>query len=163
MFDRTGLQQLYRDTHSCLTLLLDHADRMPGGSLLETVQNFGRSSVRDQLVHVFSNELVWIAGLQRISPARPDPEQCTDVASIRSLQQETQARTLAYLDRLEDRSLNAILDPPPPNWIGPPRSPAYILLHIITHAFHHKGQITAMFRILGHPIGETDLQRPSSS
>jgi uncharacterized damage-inducible protein DinB len=33
-----------------------------------------------------------------------------------------------------------------------------ILLHVITHAFHHKGQIVAMLRILGYPAPDTDLQ-----
>lgn len=39
------------------------------------------------------------------------------------------------------------------------RSPAFILLHVITHAFHHKGQVVAMLRILGYPAPDTDLQQ----
>jgi len=33
------------------------------------------------------------------------------------------------------------------------------VLHVITHAFHHKGQIVAMLRILGYPAPDTDLQQ----
>lgn len=28
----------------------------------------------------------------------------------------------------------------------------------ITHAFHHKGQVAALCRLLGHPMGPTDLR-----
>jgi uncharacterized damage-inducible protein DinB len=43
--------------------------------------------------------------------------------------------------------------------MGPLQTPAFILCHIITHAFHHKGQVVAMFRLAGQPAGDTDLQR----
>jgi uncharacterized damage-inducible protein DinB len=55
--------------------------------------------------------------------------------------------------------LNADLRELPRTWVGPARSPAFILLHVLTHACHHKGQIAAMFRLLGHPTPDTDLQR----
>jgi uncharacterized damage-inducible protein DinB len=44
------------------------------------------------------------------------------------------------------------------DWGGELRSPAFIVLHVITHAFHHKGQIVAMLRIQGYPAPDTDLQ-----
>jgi uncharacterized damage-inducible protein DinB len=34
----------------------------------------------------------------------------------------------------------------------------YLLLHPVTHEFHHKGQVTSLGRILGHPVPDgTDL------
>jgi uncharacterized damage-inducible protein DinB len=39
------------------------------------------------------------------------------------------------------------------------RTPALILHHLLTHAFHHKGQTVAMCRILGHPAPDTDLNQ----
>jgi uncharacterized damage-inducible protein DinB len=39
------------------------------------------------------------------------------------------------------------------------RTPALILHHLLTHAFHHKGQIVAMCRTLGHPAPDTDLNQ----
>src|SRR5689334_16537142 len=39
---------------------------------------------------------------------------------------------------------------------GELRSPAFILLHVITHAFHHKGQVVAMLRIHGYSAPDTD-------
>ena len=42
---------------------------------------------------------------------------------------------------------------------GELRSPVFIVLHVKTHTFHHKGQIVAMLRILGYPAPDTDLQQ----
>jgi uncharacterized damage-inducible protein DinB len=67
--------------------------------------------------------------------------------------------TIAYLDQLSDTQLNTELARRPNDWSGPLRTPAFILHHVITHAFHHKGQVVAMFRLLGRPAPDTDLQR----
>jgi uncharacterized damage-inducible protein DinB len=66
--------------------------------------------------------------------------------------------TRAYLEGLSEEQLNTTLATRPESWGGELRSPAFILLHVITHAFHHKGQVVAMLRILGYPAPDTDLQ-----
>ena len=63
------------------------------------------------------------------------------------------------MDDLTEEQLNTTLAKHPVDWGGQLRSPAYILLHVITHAFHHKGQVVAMLRILGYPASNTDLQQ----
>ena len=65
---------------------------------------------------------------------------------------------LHYLEGLTEEQLNTTLAERPVDWGGELRSPAFILLHVITHAFHHKGQVVAMLRILGYPAPDTDLQ-----
>jgi uncharacterized damage-inducible protein DinB len=60
---------------------------------------------------------------------------------------------------MPEQKLYAPLERYPERWMGPPRSPAFILLHVITHGFHHKGQLVAMLRLLGHPAPDTDIQR----
>jgi uncharacterized damage-inducible protein DinB len=66
--------------------------------------------------------------------------------------------TRTYLGGLTEEQLNTTLAQRPVDWGGELRSPSFILLHVITHAFHHKGQVVAMLRILGYPTPDTDLQ-----
>ncbi len=40
-------------------------------------------------------------------------------------------------------------------------TPLWLLTHVITHEFHHKGQMVAWGRLLGYPPPETDLAGPS--
>jgi hypothetical protein len=56
--------------------------------------------------------------------------------------------------------LNTILANRPVDWGGELRSPAFILPHVITHAFHHKGQVVAILRILGYPAPRAPWQNP---
>lgn len=37
------------------------------------------------------------------------------------------------------------------------KSPRQLLMHAVTHEFHHKGQIVAMLRQLGHAPQNTDI------
>jgi uncharacterized damage-inducible protein DinB len=52
---------------------------------------------------------------------------------------------------LTEEQLNTTLTRRPVDWGGELRSPGFILVHVITHAFHRKGQVVAMLRILGYP------------
>jgi uncharacterized damage-inducible protein DinB len=63
------------------------------------------------------------------------------------------------LDRLSETELNRPLKERPREWVGELKSPVFILLHVLTHTFHHKGQVVAMLRTLGYPAPDTDLQR----
>jgi uncharacterized damage-inducible protein DinB len=63
-----------------------------------------------------------------------------------------------FLGGLTEEQLNTTLVERPVDWGGELRTPAFILLHVITHAFHHKGQVVAMLRIIGYPAPDTDLQ-----
>ncbi len=81
------------------------------------------------------------------------------MAALRLSRDRIRRAIRAYLEALTEQQLNTPLTERPAEWAGDLQSPAFILLHIITHAFHHKGQVVAMLRILGHPAPDTDLQR----
>jgi len=77
---------------------------------------------------------------------------------LRASKDRIREATRTYLGDLTEEQLNTTLAARPADWGGELRPPAFILLHVITHAFHHKGQIVAMLRILGYPAPDTDLQ-----
>jgi uncharacterized damage-inducible protein DinB len=148
LFTREGLLALHRWTHETLELVFEHAARLPPALLVRGVPGFGAATVRRQLVHVLANEQTWVRALQLLPPA--------EAPSLED-RQRVIAGTVKYIETVPD--INAELQTLPLNWVGPPRSPAFILHHVCTHAFHHKGQIVTMFRILGYPAPDTDLQR----
>lgn len=102
----------------------------------------------------FGLGLDW-AGLER------DPASLPDVAAMR-------ARYL-QVDQVVERALAAFADVDAGFTIhhpeaGPMRvTRRWLLLHPLTHEFHHKGQMLAMGRMLGHPFPagrDTDLVHP---
>lgn len=138
--------------------LIRHASTMPLELWSKPIDGFGHPSVREQLSHVLSCEGAWVRGLRNQS----GPGRSFDSSSPGTLLEARRAvgeDTRRYIDELDEAQLHAPLAVYPSNWVGPHRTPAFILLHVITHAFHHKGQIVAMFRLLSHPAPDTDLQR----
>ena len=159
MFTINGIRKLHEWTHASLDLLLTHLSKLSAEDYAKEVPGFGCSTIRDQVVHLFSCEGFWVSLLQGRPYARPNPAEYATVAEARRLQQESIARTDAYLSALTDDALNSDTELRFPDGDRATRTPALILHHVLTHAFHHKGQIVAMCRLLGHPAPDTDLNQ----
>jgi uncharacterized damage-inducible protein DinB len=158
-FSRMAITALHAGLHDCLEVVLVHMSGIPPGLLAQELTGFGRPTVREQFAHILSTEAGWVCGLQSLPIRRVDPATLSTTDDFRQVKKDTMAATFAYLDSIGEHQLNTELESYPEGWIGPHRSPAFILLHVITHGFHHKGQIVAMLRLLGYPAPDTDLQR----
>ena len=152
-FTRQDLLELHREMHASLDVLLDHMSSAPAEALARELPGFGRASVREQFAHVLNTEWLWIRSLQNL------PYEAFAAGELRESKRQVMAATIAYVNLLGDSELNTVLDRVPSYWPGPKRSPAFIVMHIVTHAFHHKGQMVAMLRLLGYPAPDTDMQR----
>ena len=114
--------------------------------------------MRQQFIHVLFSEAAWICELQSLPLPKLDTAAGT-IDALRHMKKSVTGATITYLDSMSEHALNSKLDRYPVSWIGPQRTPGFILLHLITHGFHHKGQIVAMLRLLGYPAPDTDMQR----
>ncbi|MGE5112365.1 MAG: DinB family protein [Acidobacteriaceae bacterium] len=158
MFNKAGILELHATTHERLDLLLRHIATVPEELLHQPISGFGRPTIWRQLVHILTCEDGWIHDLQNKAFAGWSEEDCPTMTTLLNARDRTRAATRTYLDALTEEQLNTTLTTRPIDWGGELRSPAFILLHVITHAFHHKGQIVAMLRIVGYPAPDTDLQ-----
>jgi uncharacterized damage-inducible protein DinB len=159
MFTLDGVRKFHGWTHASLTLLLDHLSTMPLGDFGKELPNFGLSTLREQIVHIFNCEGFWIYKLQRLQYVDHNPAEYPAVAAARILQQEVESRTKEYLSSLTNQQLNTNTELHFSDGENAVRTPALILHHVLTHAFHHKGQVVAMCRELGHPAPDTDLNQ----
>jgi uncharacterized damage-inducible protein DinB len=159
VFTLDGVRKFHGWTHASLDLLLDHLSTIPASDYEKELPSFGRSTLRKQVIHIFNCEGFWIHTLQGLPYADRNPADCPAVADARLLQREVSERTLEYLSSMTDRQLNTDAELHFPDGDKAVRTPALILHHVLTHAFHHKGQIVAMCRELGHPAPDTDLNQ----
>ena len=157
MFTLDGVRKFHGWTHESLNLVLDHLSTIPTSDYVKEVPHFGFRTLRDQLIHIFNCEGLWIHLLQGLRYVDRKPEEYPVVADARLLQQEVTERTHAYLSNLTEQQLNSDTELHFSDGDAAIRTPALILHHMLTHAFHHKGQIAAMCRALGHPLRDTDL------
>jgi uncharacterized damage-inducible protein DinB len=158
MFSKAGIVELHATTHERLDLLLHHIATVPEELLHNPISGFGHPSIWKQLVHILTCEEGWVHDLQNKAFPGWDEEDCPTMAALLAAKDRTRQATLDYLGGLTEELLNTTLAQRPVDWGGELRSPAFILLHVITHAFHHKGQVVAMLRILRYPAPDTDLQ-----
>ena len=159
MFTVIGMRKLHSWTHSSLTLVLDHLATIPEGDYAKEVSGFGFPTLRAQILHIFNCEGFWIHTLQGARFEDEDTADWRSVPDARVLQRNVSANTLAYLSGLSDEQLNADTELHFSDGDKAVRTPALVLHHILTHAFHHKGQIVSMCRILGRPATDTDLNQ----
>lgn len=159
MFTKEGIRALHGWTHDSLDLVYAHALALTPQQFVIEIPGFGRASVRDQLMHVIACEQGWVHGLQNLSWSKWSGADFPTAASLQAAKEQVKNETIAYLEGLSDQQLNTELTDRPANWVRPPGTPAFVLHHVLTHAFHHKGQVVAMFRLLGCPAPDTDLQR----
>ena len=145
--------------HERLDLLLRHVETVPQALHHKPISGFGHPSIWKQLVHILTCEEGWVHDLQCKAFPGWYAEDCATMAALVTVKSRILEATRAYVDDLTEEQLNTTLAKRPVDWGGELRSPAFILLHVITHAFHHKGQVVAMLRIVGHPAPDTDLQQ----
>jgi uncharacterized damage-inducible protein DinB len=159
LFSRDGLLHYHEMAHLGLARMLAHVQTLPQEKFRQPVEGFGLPSVRAQLVHLLDCEYSWVLGVQGLgdTPYDWEHEKTLQTPPELAAQREwVEAQTRAWLLSESDESLNA---PREVSEDGRTHSgvPAEMLLHLMTHAYHHKGQIAAMCRLLGYPAPSTDM------
>ena len=159
MFSLDGVRKFHAWTYASLDVLFDHLASLSANDYTVELPGFGYASIHAQVIHLLGCEARWVRRLRCRSTGDWNPAQWPFLADARKLQREIAAQTLDYLAVLTDRQINANTTLHFPNGDTAVRTPALVLHHVFTHAFHHKVQIVAMCRILGHPAPDTDLNR----
>jgi uncharacterized damage-inducible protein DinB len=159
MFTLDGIRKFHGWTHASLNLLLDHLSTIPKGDYAKDLPGFGFSTLQKQVIHIFNCEGFWIQALQGLQYTDRGVPDCPDVAAAKRLQQQVSRQTRVYLSSLTEQQLNADAELHFSDGDHAVRTPALVLHHVLTHAFHHKGQVVAMCRHLGHPAPDTDLNQ----
>jgi uncharacterized damage-inducible protein DinB len=159
VFTVDGVRKFHGWTHAGLSLVLDHLSTMPANDYVTEVSGFGFRTLREQTIHIFNCEGFWLRTLQGLRFVDRTIEEYPVLADVTRMQKEVSQSTHAYLSTLTDQQLNTDTELHFSDGDVAVRTPALVLHHVLTHAFHHKGQIVAMCRALGHPAPDTDLNQ----
>jgi uncharacterized damage-inducible protein DinB len=140
--------------------LLDYCATLKPADFIAPVPVFNHSSMRDLLVHVAGAYQVWLSeiGLQ-LNTQRPVAAEVPDVAAVRALFEEVDALltdfSRYYATRWQEPTVfdfqrqSTVLT----------LTPLQLFTHVVTHEFHHKGQVLSMSRQLGYTPVDTDVIR----
>lgn len=159
------LKTLYGWVRSTREILLGYTEGLPAEVYVQERPDFAFGSIRNLHAHVAHCYLWWL-GFVRMGKEgyQVDPLQIPDPAAMRKL--------FARVDSVVEEALEGFSNPDQVYaWAHPTTgwtlnvSGRWLLMHPITHEFHHKGQMVALGRVLGHPAvfpsgSDTDLVPP---
>ena len=104
-------------------------------------------SVREQMVHQCVSEDLWFRNMLGIDVGAPPlPQQETRLEFMRRYAEDSGKRLAALREKKESWWEDDA------NFFDVRRSRAWIMTRRLTHTSHHRGQLMAMLRMLGHAV-----------
>lgn len=158
------LRQQYDFIRVTREVLFTFLETIPLQQLHASVPDFGSGSIIRTHIHVADCYRYWLGSFafkQRradFSFATAQDIETSDVQAVRARFELADEAVQRFLDEFNDRWSESIANEV--KWQAEPWSttPLWLLTHTETHEFHHKGQIVAMARHLGHNPPNTDLE-----
>jgi uncharacterized damage-inducible protein DinB len=156
---RGGLEIFYALARRTRAGVLDWLEELPPEVVGRRDDRFAFASLGAIYAHVAQTYLKWVG---RVGMGRePVQVDARDAAGLR--------RAFADVDATVEEALAGFTDWDAPfPWVQPDGTELrvtrrWLILHPVTHEFHHKGQALALARVLGHPhpgTPDTDLVEP---
>jgi uncharacterized damage-inducible protein DinB len=144
-------------------VLLDFCRELKPEDFTRQLDGFGFQSVREALVHIANCYIAWLGSYILLNTRKPisSKEEVSQFSLDDIRQRFEQADLYVYeVMELSSEQLNEPIKRKIP-WreTGEEISitPLQLLMHTITHEYHHKGQIVAMARQMGYVPPNTDV------
>lgn len=147
---------LVRDSRS---VLLTFCAYIRAEDFLQPLENFGRGgSVRNLLVHIANTYEFWIGHIALKNKTSFTPyESIQSHSEVVALFRDIDQLMDLFFKQMEEKNwkdLKAEIQGIPQDV-----NPFRLFSHVITHEFHHKGQILSLSRRLGYTPVDTDIMR----
>ena len=152
MFTKEALLDIHSRSQTTLASVIAHAAGLPSGLVDRELAGFGYGTIRLQVHHAVGAQRYWLSVLADAVDASDDFDDFPDMASLDAMRRAADDEVRHYLDGTSVEDLNR--PGRHENWRGETQEmvPALVLMRTITHIHHHVGQVTAMCRLLGHPL-----------
>lgn len=140
--------------------LLDYCATLSPVHFTAPVPAFNHRSMCDLLVHVAGTYCVWLGevGLQRAIQL-PAAAGVPDVGAVRRLYEGVDALLTDFSQHYAARWQEPMLFDFQRSSTVLTLMPLQLFTHVVTHEFHHKGQVLSMSRHLGYTPVDTDVIR----
>ena len=158
MVDMKTLDHHLAYTIWATNLLLDAAAGIPREQLVHDFRTSDKNIV-GTLAHIFAADRVWLDRIHNRPRAVFIEDRDRDFDMLRREWPPLHAAWREWLSGLSDNQINEPI--PYRDMAGNPykSAPWEIVLHVVNHGTHHRGQVSGMLRSLGHVPPPLDLIR----
>lgn len=153
------LQKQYELIKGSREVVLNFVEQQVAGDLNTPLDTFDGKTIRYLLVHTANTYLHWLSyyALKQEVDFKEDAG-LTSVQLIRPLYEQADEAVAVFLHHFAEK-----IEYPVSGTLSRNRqvttTPLALFTHVITHEFHHKGQIMTMCRLLGYVPPDTDVIR----
>lgn len=152
------LQEQYALAAESRAALFEYCSQIAPKDFLAENSSFGRGSIRNLLVHIANTYQFWI-GKHALEKEMEFTayDAVNSMEEMVSLFEEVDMLVTEFLHLLETKSMTEIEI----KLAGKKRKVTLLRLftHVVTHEFHHKGQVLSLSRHLGYTPVDTDVMR----
>lgn len=136
-------------------LLLSFCGTMPNEDFIRENNGFGIASVRDLLVHIANSYEAWLKRALKKEVGFTPKEKINNIAEVRTYFEKINKLMAGFIDLVEKENPETLVLNR--NGKKMESTPLVLFSHVITHEFHHKGQILSLGRHLGYIPIDTDI------
>ncbi|HTR35440.1 MAG TPA: DinB family protein [Bryobacteraceae bacterium] len=136
--------------------LLDEANKLNAEELTRDFKTADKS-VLETLVHVFAADRIWLARVQGTARASFIDPQDRDLAVLNQEWPALQQTWKQYTASLSDQDVLKVISYRDTKGNAYQQPLWQILLHLVNHGTHHRGQVSGFLRSMGHPPPVLDL------
>ncbi|HEY4195059.1 MAG TPA: DinB family protein [Mucilaginibacter sp.] len=154
------LAQQYEYVKGARHALFAYCQAMDNADLFKKVAAFNGSTISELLLHIANAYISWLEnfGLGGTLSFYENGN-VKDLEEIRILYEQVDLFVLEFLKKYSDDYRRSLTREIKRKGITLTLTPLQLFTHVITHEFHHKGQILTMSRTLGYIPVDTDVIR----
>jgi uncharacterized damage-inducible protein DinB len=136
--------------------LLDAVAQIPSGELTRDFQTADRTVI-GTLAHVFAADRIWLARVTGATSGEFITDADRQLPVLQKDWPELHARWQQWAGQLTDESVRSIVEFKDTKG-NPHRLLLWqIILHVVNHGTHHRGQVSGFLRTMGHTPPPLDL------
>jgi uncharacterized damage-inducible protein DinB len=151
-------QQQYQQVKGSRQVLFDYCGMISPYDFIRSHPSFGNGgSIRSLLIHVANTYEAWIAqrALHQI-PRFVEDDTVADMTGILPIYEQIDSYMQRFMEGMQE---NQALIEYEKEGIKSYVSPLQLFSHVVTHEFHHKGQLLSLSRLWGYVPVDTDIIR----
>jgi uncharacterized damage-inducible protein DinB len=154
------LSQQYELVKSSRNVVNNYLINMPESYYIKEIEYFGKGSIRNTQVHIANTYTYWLENYaQQSSLDYFQNELIQNVENIKSAFKRIDEIVANFLEIFSNDFYTTLNLKLPKTGKHYSTSPLNLFTHVVTHEFHHKGQILSMGRTLGFIPPDADAIR----
>lgn len=151
------IYEQYQLVKSSRQVVFNFCNRLPIQQYVEKMNQQG-ASIRHLHLHVANTYVHWISGFAMSNKiVYYQPDEYENIAAVEAVYQEIDELVSGFIEAFPDPSQKIVSTLPGRDTME--FTMLQLFTHVITHEFHHKGQIMTMIRRAGHIPPDADIIR----